>query len=78
MRGIVVLLAAAAVLNAASFEEKLSSGEDAPSNLGEAASPELVDDSGTDQKDFVEDSADDEGRPMGRICVIHLKTFQLS
>lgn len=65
LRGIVVLLAVAAVLNAASFEEKLPSVEDAPSNLGEAASAELVDDSATDQKDFVEDSAAGvEGRPM--------------
>ena len=77
LRGIVVLLAVAAVLNAASFEEKLPSVEDAPNNLGKAASAELVDDSATDQKDFVEDSAAGvEGRPMWGIYVKHLKTFK--
>lgn len=50
LRGIIVLFAVTAVLNAASIEEKLSSVEDTPSNLGKAA---------TDQShDLVEDPAD--------------------
>lgn len=54
-----MLLAVAAVLNAASFEEKRSSNEDVPSNLAEAASPELADDSPQEEsRDSVEDPAD--------------------
>ena len=79
MRGIVVLLAVSAVLNAAAFEEKSSSDEVAPSNLGEATSPEfaIVDASATAQEDFVEleNLADVEGRPMRRIWVKYLKTL---
>ena len=57
LRGIVVLLAVTAVLDAASVEEQpLSPVEDAPSNLGKAAS---ADDTATDQsRDLVEDPAD--------------------
>ena len=66
VRGIVVLLAVATLLNAEPFDENLSSDEDTQSKLQKAANPEeLIEDSVSDQVS-VEDPAVDvktKGRP---------------